>query len=273
MVKADELASNGIGERVRMIRRRRGLGQKAVADLMGVSQPHLSQLENGVRQFDSFGRIGVVAEILGCSIADLTGQPYLAPDRATADARATLPSISLALHDFTLDDVPDVPARPVASLAALAAEANGYTDEALYARAGRELGTVLTELHHHSVSDDADTRRAALAGLVEACIAAAGMARPLGNAELAATATHRGLDAARRLGDSALVGFAAMQHASSLTRIGAAHRACAIRADALSVLQDTDPTAADTRPAEAEARVVFGNSRVVCSCRTHRRVC
>jgi hypothetical protein len=41
-------------------------------------------------------------------VADLTGQPYLPPDRATADAMATVPGIELAVHDCTLNDVPDI---------------------------------------------------------------------------------------------------------------------------------------------------------------------
>jgi len=82
----------------------------------------------------------------------------------------------------------------------------------------------------------------------------------LGHAELSAAATRRGYDAARHIDDPALTGFAAMQHASSLTRIGAAHRAIAVRTETLAVLGETDPTAPDTRPAEAEAALCLGIS-------------
>ncbi|MDQ3276174.1 MAG: hypothetical protein M3Q39_14415 [Actinomycetota bacterium] len=90
----------------------------------------------------------------------------------------------------------------------------------------------------------ADDRRAALAALVEACIAASGMARPLGRGELSASATRRGYDAPRRLEDPTLTGFAAMRHTSSLTRIGAARRATAVRTEALAALGEAgQPTA------------------------------
>jgi transcriptional regulator with XRE-family HTH domain len=247
-----------IGQRARTIRRRRGLSLDVAAGLAGISAGYLSRLERGQRSFERRGLLDDLAAALGCAVADLTGQPYLPPDRATADALAALPAVSLALHDTTLDDAPDTHARPLAMLAELAAEANRHTDETRYALAGRDLGAILTELHLHVVAGDAETRRAALAALVEACVAAAGMARPLGQAELAATATRRGFDAARRLGDPALTGFAAMQHASSLTRIGAAHRATAVRTEALAALGETDPTASDTRPAEAEATLCLG---------------
>ncbi len=52
-----------------------------------------------------------LAAALGCSVADLTDQPYLPADRATADALAVVPGIELAVHDCTLHDVPDMPAR------------------------------------------------------------------------------------------------------------------------------------------------------------------
>lgn len=266
-VLLDAEDATGIGRRARTIRRRRGLSLEAAAGLAGISKSYLSMLETGARRFERRGLLEDLAGALGCSVADLTGQPYLPPDRATADALAALPAISLALHDTTLDDVPDGPARPVATLAALAAEANRHTDETRYSLAGRDLGAVLSELHTQIVAGDADTRRAALAALVEACIAASGMARPLGHAELSATATRRGYDAARRLGEPALIGFSAMQHASSLTRIGAAHRATAVRTETLAALGEPDPTAADTRPAEAVAALclgIAGSARAVC---------
>ncbi len=252
-----------IGQRARTIRRRRGLSLEVAAGLAGISTGFLSRLERGERNFERRGLLEDLAGALGCAVADLTGQPYLPIDRATADALVCLPAISLALHDCTLEDVPDVPARPVVLLAALAAEANRRTDETWYALAGRELGAVLAELHTRVVAGTADDQRAALVALVEACIAASGLARPLGHGELSATATRRGLDAARRLGDPALTAFVAMQHASSLTRIGAAYRATAVRTEALAALGETDPTASGTRPAEAEAALCLGIGALV----------
>ncbi len=245
--------SRTTGQRARTIRRRRGLSVEVAAGLAGISKGYLSLLERGHRRFERRGLLEDLAGALGCSVADLTGQPYLPPDRDTADALACLPAISVALHDSTLSDASDAPVRPVGVLAALASEANRHTDETRYALAGRDLGPVLAELHTHVVTGTADDRRTALAALVEACIAASGMAWPLGNAELSATATQRGYDAARHLGDPALIGFAAKQHTSSLAQIGAARRAAAIRTETLTALGETDPSAADTRQAEAEA--------------------
>ncbi|MGH3546928.1 MAG: hypothetical protein ACRDQU_02135 [Pseudonocardiaceae bacterium] len=116
--------------------------------------------------------------------------------QASADALATLPAVSIALHEFGLSDVPDVPARPVEQLAVLVADANRHVDETHYQVAGQGLGAVLTELHVHPVSGAPEVRRAALAALAEACIVAAGIARPLGNGELSTLAAKRATEAA-----------------------------------------------------------------------------
>ncbi|MGH4025507.1 MAG: helix-turn-helix domain-containing protein, partial [Pseudonocardiaceae bacterium] len=84
-----------IGQRLRMIRRRRGMGLAVAAGFAGISKQYLSQLERGQRGFNRRGLLEDLAEALGCSVADLTGQPYLPPDRATAEA------IHIARHGVT----------------------------------------------------------------------------------------------------------------------------------------------------------------------------
>ena len=163
-----------------------------------------------------------------------------------------VPGIEIAICDCTLDDVPDIPARPVTELAQLARQANTYRDEARYVLAGRDLGMVLSELHVHAVTGDSDTRRAALAALVEACIAAAGTVRVLGHHSLAVSIARRGYDAAERLGDPALTAFTEWFRAGMLIRLGARHRAATVLGDALVAVESAaDPTAVDNGPAQA----------------------
>ncbi|MGH3783008.1 MAG: helix-turn-helix domain-containing protein [Pseudonocardiaceae bacterium] len=66
-----------IGTRARMIRRRCGLSLDAAAGLAGITKTYLSMLELGQRGFNRRGLIEDLANALGCSVADLTGQPYL----------------------------------------------------------------------------------------------------------------------------------------------------------------------------------------------------
>lgn len=242
--------ASAIGARARMIRRRRGLSQDVVAGLAGITKQYLSALELGQRGFNRRGLVDDLATALGCSAADLTGQPYPPPDRGTADALATLPGISLAINDCTLDDVPDLTARPVEQLVSAAAAANAHLDAARFSLAGRELGALLTELHVAAVTGDTDTRRAALAALAEACLVGASVARHFGYADLAVQTARRGYDAARQLDDFTRAGLLTMHRALGLAWIGARHRVATVVDEALGQLAP-DPSAADTGPAQA----------------------
>lgn len=249
MVDAED--ASAIGARARMIRRRRGLSLDVVAGLAGISKAYLSVLERGQRGFNRRGLLEDLAAALGCSVVDLTGQPYLPPDRASADALATLPAVSIALHECSLVDVPDVPARRVEHLVPLVAAANRHVDETRYQLAGRDLGAVLTELHVHAVSGSSDARRTALAALTEGCIVAAGIARPLGNAELATLAAKRATEAAALTDRPELASLSGMTRVGALLRLGARHRASSVLVSALASAEPhADPSAADTAPAE-----------------------
>jgi transcriptional regulator with XRE-family HTH domain len=245
------LDTEDIGRRARIIRRRRGLSLEVAAGLAGISTGYLSRLERGERRFDRGGLLSALAEALGCSVMDLTGQPYLPADRAGADALATLPAIREAIYDATLDDPPDVAARPVAELARLAQQADENRDQNRYGLAGHELGLVLSELQATATTAAADDRRTALAALVQACHVAAGIAEALGHHDLALAAAAREHEAATRLGDPMLLGLARYGWAQTWAKVGARRRADSAINLALADLDPVaDPTAADTGPAE-----------------------
>lgn len=240
-----------IGGRARWIRKRRGITLETAAGLAGISKSYLSMLENGERRFERRGLVEDIARALGCSVADLTGQ-LLPGDQVGAEARATLPEISVALYDSDLDDVPDGPARPVHELARLAAKANEDCANCRYSEAGKGLGAILSELHIHVAAGDEGNRRQALQALTEACLVAGGTARSLGNPDLAIHAARRAFEAARALEDPALVGFASMTRAGALARLGARHRAERVIMDAITGVESlADPSAQDTTPAES----------------------
>jgi hypothetical protein len=127
-----------IGRRARVIRRLRGLSLDGVAGLAGMSADHLSCWKV-VSAGSSGAGIEDLANAIGCSVTDLTGQPYLPVDRATADALAVVPGIREALCDTALDDPLDLPARPMTELAQCAQQAHEDLDQDRYAHAGRDL--------------------------------------------------------------------------------------------------------------------------------------
>jgi transcriptional regulator with XRE-family HTH domain len=191
-----------------MIRRRRGLSQDVVAGLAGISKPYLSQLERGLRGFNRRGLIEDLANALGCSVADLTGQPYLTPDQATVEGRAALPGISLALNEYGPDEVPELTPRSLDELLAWAERANEHRDHGNFSQAGRDLGTLLTELQAHALTAGSADQPRVFKALVLACIVAGDVAnRIAGNIDLSVVAARRGYDMACRHGDPALIGF------------------------------------------------------------------
>jgi transcriptional regulator with XRE-family HTH domain len=226
-----------IGQRVRMIRRRRGMSLETAAGLAGISKPYLSQLENGVRAFERRSLIEKVASALGCSVLDLTGEPYLPTDRASAEGLAAIPGIEEALHDCTLDDVPDLPTRPVDELATAVRAANEQRDLVRYGLAGRELGNLLTELQVAAAASEGPARQTALAALIEACLVAYELSKNLGHPVLGAEAAQRAYDAATQIEDPALAGFAAWLRALSLMRLGAKRRAANTLASGLAIVE------------------------------------
>jgi transcriptional regulator with XRE-family HTH domain len=241
-----------IGERARKIRKRRGLSLEVVAGLIGITGSYLSMLERGLRGLNRRGLVEDLAEVLGCSVADLTGQRDLRMDRQSANTAATIPGVSAALHDTTLDDVPDMPVRPLAELVRAAAQANAYADDARYAMAGHDLEAVLTELHVYAATGDSQQRQAALVALAEACMVAYCLAYRLGYEDLAVLAARRGFDAASRAERPDLVGMLAMCRTVALMRARARRRAanvCATVLDEISGLPG--PTPNDTTVAQA----------------------
>ncbi len=240
----------------------RPLSRSVAGGLAGISGPYLSMLERGLRGFNrrgfnrrGFNRRGLIedlADALGCSVEDLTGQPYLAPDRRSAEVAAAVAEISTALHDTTLADVPDLPARPMVELASGAARALACADDASYGLAGRGLAALLVELHIHAVTGGAEGRQAALTALVEACKVAYVLAKRTGRLELAGIAAQRGLDAARLAERPDLVALMEMSRTLALIGVGAHRRGLFVCAEALrDISMMPGPAKDDTACAEA----------------------
>ena len=246
-----------MGATARMIRRRRGLSLQLVADQIGTSKGHLSDLENGKKDLmlTRRGTIENLAEVLGCSPIDLAGRPTLSDDRRTVVAASAVPPLTAALYDTTLDDAPEVPSpRPLPHLVDLAERANAAADQVRYeVISGDGLGNLILELHAYAATGKGEEPQAALEALVTACMVARSLAGSLGHSELAVIATRRGWDAARRLERIDLTGLMAMGRAISLNRLGARRQANRVLTEALAAAQEA-PGPTPDRTSEAEAR-------------------
>jgi transcriptional regulator with XRE-family HTH domain len=70
-VPSAEGPSLSLGERVALLRRRRGLSQVELSNLIGRSESWVSQVERGARHLDRLSVLRKVADALEVSVADL----------------------------------------------------------------------------------------------------------------------------------------------------------------------------------------------------------
>jgi transcriptional regulator with XRE-family HTH domain len=217
--------ARSIGARARKIRKRRGLSLEVVAGLAGIKKQYLSMLELGQRGFNRRGLIEDLANALGCSVADLTGQPYLPPDRESALAKTVIAQIERGLNEATLDDVPDLQPRPVAALGDWARSAMELRDTASYRLSGEGIDDALIELQVHLATSDGRERLHAAGLLTQVAYHAFVLATTFGYLHLAQLAAQRAFDAARTSERPELEAFAMFARAPSVARTGGRHRA------------------------------------------------
>ncbi|MGH3764608.1 MAG: helix-turn-helix domain-containing protein [Pseudonocardiaceae bacterium] len=248
-----EDGASAIGARARMIRRRRGLSLDVVAGLAGITKTYLSMLELGQRGFNRRGLIEDLAHALGCSVVDLTGQPYPQPvDRWTVDAASSLDDIRLCLNDYAFDEIPTVSPRPLEALVSETDDASAHRDQARYHSAGQNLRSgVLLELQSHIYARASTDRQTALAALVDAWMIAAAVAKNFGYIDLSQAATQRGHDYAELHGGPGVLSFARWYLALGLMRLAARNRAAALLGQAIDDFSPTiQLTTSDTTVAQ-----------------------
>ena len=87
-----------VGERVAIYRRRRGLSQLALANMIGRSEAWLSQVERGIRHVDRVSVLIRLAQVLKVTVEDLIGQPLSLAPNGGIEFRA-IPALRAALTD------------------------------------------------------------------------------------------------------------------------------------------------------------------------------
>jgi len=226
-----------IGARVRRIRTRRGLSLDVVAGLAGITKSYLGMLEHGRRGFNRRGLIEDLAQALGCSVADLTGQPYLPPDRESARVKTVIVQIECGLSEATLDEVPDLRPRPLDTLEGWARSAMELRDTAGYRSSGEGIDTALIELQVHLVTSTGRERQRAAGLLTQVAYHGFVLATTFGYLHLAQLAAQRAFDAARIAERPELAAFAMFARAPSVARTGGRRRAVRMLDRALDAAQ------------------------------------
>ena len=70
------MVARSIGQRIAIARRRRGLSQAVLANLIGRSESWLSQVERGIRSVDRLPVLMDLAEVLRVDAESLLGRPW-----------------------------------------------------------------------------------------------------------------------------------------------------------------------------------------------------
>lgn len=223
-----------LGQEIRRLRKWRNMTLDALAGQAGITKGYLSKIENGNANLERRKTIKAIADALRVSIADLTGDHFIA-DKANSDAHAAIPDIRIALMSTTLELPHGESKRTVDELTLETqrlAEARINCQDALV---GHALPPLLLDLHAVATADT-DDRRSALQSLVQATNSAAHFLKNLGAVDLAWVAAERGHQAAQILDDPLYLAAADYARAQSLIGLGAYDRAEAVARNAVSLL-------------------------------------
>jgi transcriptional regulator with XRE-family HTH domain len=229
-----------IGERLRLLRRYRGLTQVELAWLTGVSPALVSMYETGQVSLDRRSTVAKLAAALRVSETDLTGgPPHLGTDPQQSGPHEGIPALRIALQTNSLARPATDRARPAAELAREVRAIEALYQDCDYLAIGQRLPAVIDELHVRACPAGGEPdQELALAVLIEACMQAKGTAAALGYADLSHVAALRAEEAAQLLGDPAALGKAAFLRVLSVPRQPASwDRALVMAEDAAGALE------------------------------------
>lgn len=180
--RTEHAVDASIGERIREIRVWRGLRQRPLAGLVGISQAYLSKIENGLAAVDRRSLLEAFARALRVAPSDLTGttggfrmRPRPEEDRALMPLRLALSEIEV-IGERVGGPVPEWPQVAV-QVQALDRARDGADYEALSAM----MPELIRDLH---ASLAGRHRREALVGLTHCYQGSQGAAAALGAPDL-----------------------------------------------------------------------------------------
>lgn len=228
-----------VGAAVRSARLRRGMPLDVLAGLAGHSKSWLSKVERGLLPLERRADLAALANALGVSPADLTGQPYDDPHGMGPEVVAMVSGIRWALQD-----APDPAlAAPVDQLVAAGAEVSRRRHALDFSGVGQVLPGLLAGLRATIPTARGADRLQLLHGLFWANHAAQSAARNLGYLDLSWIAAEQVAATANDIGDRTWIAAANFSRSHSLLPAGAlrsAHRYAAAAADEATTLPGRD---------------------------------
>ncbi|MFI1380934.1 helix-turn-helix domain-containing protein [Embleya sp. NPDC020886] len=185
-----------IGQRVKALRKERGIDRRAMATALDRSPDWMRSVEDGRRQLDRFSTILTIADLLGVSLLDLVGTPHREARRDEAPRGLdAVPTLRRALLRHQLGQPTGAP-RNLADIHLDTLTAHRYRANARFGELGLLLPALIDDASTAAAGLAGDERLAA-AGFLSSCLAdAAMMAKKLGAIDLATIAARQAADAA-----------------------------------------------------------------------------
>jgi transcriptional regulator with XRE-family HTH domain len=196
------------GARIRFWRLKRGLSQRTLADLAGLSQGFVSQVESGLKEIERLSTLVRLAEALHVSVAELVGQPFAADDPQHTRALAAVPGIRAALAGLAYLDLPVSGSRSIGELRADVRQLMRFRSSCEYADAANLIAPLLRDLGAAAYGPKSKDRDEGLRLLTLATYTAAFVLKYLGFVDLSLAAAERGHDAANELDVPEWIGLA-----------------------------------------------------------------
>jgi transcriptional regulator with XRE-family HTH domain len=211
------MPDESVGQRVAQLRRLRGLTQRQLAELAGVSLSLVRRVEQGqVPATPAF--IGAVARALKSSPAELQGQPFRGTTAESDRAHAAIGPLRAEVVIFGIPEDGIAP-RPAAELQARVAAASQLAHRVQLVRLGDDLPALLADLRTaaaHAAQAKAPQIHAMLA---ETWGNARMIARILGYPDLASSMAERYAQAAGSSGDPYAIAIGTSLRAAELTQV------------------------------------------------------
>lgn len=237
------------GQRVQVLRERRGMTRAQLADFVDISPHTLKKIENGQQQAPGLDMVMRLAEALRVrDLADLTGHPDMHVDLFIGPGHPRLAAVKAAIDSFSL--AASVEAPPVAHLQARLERAWKSRHEAPNHR--EVIGRLLPDLIRDAQAlvrqaETALDRRAAQALLAETYSLSQFFVSYQPDSSLLWRVAERGMTAAQESEDPHAIGVAAWLLAQAHRDSGARHydAADAVNLEAVRFLEPLLPDADD----------------------------
>lgn len=267
--------AQGMGARLRALRKLHRLTQQELADLAGVSKSLVSKVETGEKP-GSWDLAIAVARALRVDAGALMGDAPVETREPSGRIAATLPGIRRALATYDCPPELAVPVRPLRALADEVDAACRMRLDAKYVPLAESIADLLGEVSAVAHAAEGREREQAFWLLAAAYRCADAVVHKVGNLDLSATAIDRVRWAAERSADELMMGTAMYVRAEIFFDTGAIGSGLKLIGDAaepLAARAVSDPRAASVYGAlHARAAVLAAKKGDASTVRMHLSV-